>query len=256
MLNKNFVLTTIIVAIIIAGISLRVYYKKRAIKPDSNTLIVGTNAEFPPFEYIENDKLTGFDIDLLEEIAKRMGKKLEIKDMPFSTLIAQLQMGGIHLIAAGLTPTKERAEHAFFTQNYVNGEPFIIVSPATKTPLLTIENLKNKNVIVNDGFTADAYLSQFPEIVLNRLPTMADAFLALTSGRADAFVTAKNTIKPFFDQYGSEKFVTSPIEGTNEPAAFAISKQYPELVEHINKVLEEMEEDGSLEAFKRKWNLV
>ncbi len=255
MLNKNLVLITIFVSAIIAGISLHTYFKQRSIKSDNTILIVGTNAEFPPFEYIENDKLVGFDIDLLQEIAKRMGKRLEIKDMPFSTLISQLQMGGIHLIAAGLTPTKERAEHVLFSHNYLAGEPLIIVSLATKTPLKNIDDLKTKEIIVNDGFTADLYLSTLPEITLKRLPSVADAFLALTSGRGDAFVTAHNTVKPFFDQYGSEKFMISPIEGTNEPAAFAISKQHPELVEQINKVLEEMQEDGSLEAFKRKWHL-
>lgn len=253
MLNKNIVLITILASAIIAGISLNRYFKQRTIKPDSTLLIVGTNAEFPPFEYIENDKLIGLDIDLLREIAKRMGKRVEFKDMPFSTLISQLQMGGVHLIAAGLTPTKERAEHVLFSKNYVQGEPLVIVTLATRTPLKTIEDLKAKDVIVNDGFTAASYLSSFPEITLKRLPTVADAFLALTSQRGDAFVTAYNTIKPFFDQYGSEKFMATPIEGTHEPAAFAISKKHPELVEQINIILKDMEEDGSLEAFKRKW---
>lgn len=255
MLNKNIVLATIFASAIIAGISLNKYFKHRAIKPDSTVLVVGTNAEFPPFEYIENDKLIGFDIDLLQEIAKRMGKRLEIKDMPFSTLIAQLQMGGIHLIAAGLTPTAERAEHVLFSHKYISGDPLLMVTLATKTPLTNIEDLKTKEVIVNDGFTADLYLSKLPEIALKRLPTVADAFLALTSGRGDVFVTAYNTVKPFFDQYGSENFMTTPIKDTNEPAALAISKQHPELVQQINKVLEEMQEDGSLEAFKRKWHI-
>lgn len=255
MLNKNIVIVTIVVASIVAGLSLNRYMKQRTRKLDSTVLIVGTNAEFPPFEYIEHDKLIGFDIDLLQEIAQRMGKRLEIKDMPFSTLISQLQMGAIQLIAAGLTPTKERAEHVLFTHNYISGDPLVIVTLATKTPLKNVDALKNKDVIVNDGFTADLYLSAQSDIQLKRLPSVADAFLALTTGRGDAFVTAYNTVKPFFDQYGSENFITTPIEGTHESAALAISKKHPELAEQINKILAEMHDDGSLEALKRKWHL-
>ena len=88
-----------------------------------------------------------------------MGKRLEIKDMPFSTLISQLKFGAIQLIAAGLTPTKERAEHVLFTNNYTSGDPLVIVTLATKTPFKNVDDLKNKDVIVNDGFTAELYLS-------------------------------------------------------------------------------------------------
>ena len=232
------------------------YNKKRHCTLDDSCLIVGTSAEFPPFEYIEHDTLTGFDIDLINEIAKRLGKKVVIKDMPFATLLTQLTFGSLHLIAAGLTPTQERAQQVLFSKNYTAGEPLVIVTRANHIPLKTVANLKGQNVIVNDGFSAEAYLSsQFPEITLRRLPTVADAFLALNSGRADAFVTAATTVKPFFDQYGSEHFITTPIPGTSEPAAFAISKKYSDLVERVNTALQEMQEDGSLETLKRKWHL-
>lgn len=254
MLNKKMVLI-IISAIAITFFSLKWYQKTKTVLPNTNTLIIGTSAEFPPFEFIENGVLVGFDIDVIEEIAKRMDKTLAINDMPFITLIPQLQMGSIQLIAAGLTPTPERAEQVLFSQNYTGGDQLLIVTLAKKQPLTTLDALKGKEVIVNDGFSAEAYLSSIPEILLKRLPTVADAFLALTTGRADAFVTAFNTVKPFFDQYGSEHFNTIPIAGTSEPAAFAISKQHPELVTKINTVLQKMHEDGSLEALKRKWHI-
>ena len=256
MLNKKIVLIIVISAIIITFFSLRWYQKTTTVLPETNSLIVGTAAEFPPFEFIENGVITGFDIDLIEEVAKRMGKQLKIHDTPFTTLIPQLQMGSIQLIAAGLTPTKERAEQVLFSENYTAGDQLVIVTLAHKQPLTTIDALKCKEVIVNDGFSAEAYLSSIPEILLKRLPTVADAFLALTTERADAFVTAFTTVKPFFDQYGSEHFTISPLEGTSEPAAFAISKKHPELVTRINAVLHEMHEDGSLEALKRKWHLL
>ena len=247
---------TLLSIIILASTALFFYNKKRHHVHDDSYLTVGTSAEFPPFEYIEHDTLTGFDIDLVNELAKRMGKKLIIKDMPFSTLITQLNFGSLHMIAAGLTPTSERAQQVLFSQNYTAGEPLVIVTRAIHAPLKTLADLANQDVIVNDGFSAEAYLSsQYPNIALKRLPTVADAFLALNSGRADAFVTAVTTVKPFFDQYGSENFITTAIPGTSEPAAFAISKKYPELVERINATLQEMQEDGSLETLKRKWHL-
>src|SRR5437016_11928204 len=65
------------------------------------TLIVGTNAEFPPFAFYQERKIVGFDITVLNEIARRLGKKVSIKDLPFDALIPEIQLNKIHLIIGG-----------------------------------------------------------------------------------------------------------------------------------------------------------
>lgn len=232
------------------------YTKKEPIEKDNSTLVIGTAAEFAPFEFIENDLIVGFDIDLIRQLAQRIGKKLEIHDLPFTTLIPQLQMGKIHAIIAGMTPTKERAESVLFTHKYINGDPMLIVSLKNKPQITALTNLNGKEVIVNEGFSSDVYLSKNnPEIRLKRLATIADAFMALRAGKGDAFVISKNTLQPFFEKYDRAEFNIFEIPGSQESAAIAVSKKYPDLREQLNKALDQMKQDGSLEGLKRKWKL-
>ncbi len=219
-----------------------------------NVLIVGTNAEYAPFSFVQGKTITGFDIDLIEEIAKRLNKTVQLHDMPFDGLVPALQLGTIQIIAAGITPTPERAERILFTKPYLTGDQLIIVSRAD-APLKTIDQLKSKKVAVNEGFTADYYMSKIKGPELIKFATAIESFMTLESGRVDALVAAQNTIKPFLEHYGADKFSISPIPATTDEYALAISKKYPELLEPIQKALDDMAADGTLEKLKKKWGL-
>ncbi len=219
-----------------------------------NVLLVGTNAEYAPFSFVQGKTVTGFDIDLIEEVAKRLGKTVQLQDMPFDGLISSLQLGTIQVIAAGITPTAERAERILFTKPYLTGDQLLIVSRAD-APLKTVEQLKGKNVAVNEGFTADYYMSKISGIELTKFATAIESFMTLESGRVDALVAAKNTVKPFLDHYGAQNFSVSPIPGTTDEYALAISKQNPELLEPIQNAIDDMAADGTLEKLKAKWGL-
>lgn len=217
-------------------------------------ILVGTSADFKPFSFKDiNGTITGFDIDLTQEIVNRLGKTMEIQDMAFDLLIPQLQMGNIYLIAAGMTPTKERSERVIFTAPYLTGDPLWIVTLKSNT-VSGIKDLEHKNVIVNQGYTADIYLSKIPTINLQRLPSIADALLALNSGRAFAFVTAANSVRELLEQY-PDKYTISPIEDTDESSALAIAPDYPDLAFAIKSTLQNMENDGSLRMLKEKWHV-
>lgn len=100
--------------------------------PASETLsgdkvILGTNASFPPFEYVEGKNIVGFDITMGEKIAKTAGKKLEVMDMAFDSLIPALQSGTIDFIAAGMSVTEERKKNVDFSVPYFASEQVIIV---------------------------------------------------------------------------------------------------------------------------------
>lgn len=250
-----------IIIALIMGTSFILWYKaeKKIITPTPiDTIIVGTNAEFQPFSFKENDDITGFDIDVITEVLKRLNKQMIIKDMPFDALIPEIQLGNIHVIAAGITPTPERAQRALFTRPHLAaGNPLVIISLPT-LPLTSLDDLAGKTVVVNEGYVADSYMSEQPEIHLIRLSSAAvsDGMLALESNRADAFVTALYSIKPYFEKHNQSNFSVTPIQATEETSAFAISKHYPELRDYIQMTLDRMKEDGSLDALKKKWNLV
>jgi len=240
--------------IAVTAMSVWHFTKKRVKSEKENILIVGTNAEYRPFSFVENNQIVGLDIDVIKEVAQRMGKNLQLKDMSFVALIPEIQLGKIHVIAAGMSPTEKRAQQLFFTEPYYDGDPLVIISKKDK-PIDSIEKLTDKTVVVNEGFTADSYISQVQGPNIVRLASVADAFLTLASDRADAFISSTASIQPFFEQHGKESFYIVTLPDTEEKAALAISKKYPELYEQMQQVLREMKEDGTLDNLKQKWKL-
>lgn len=224
-------------------------------------LNVGTSSDFPPFSFRDKtDEIIGFDIDVIKEIVKRLNLKMELIDRPFSMLIPQIQIGQIDVIAAGMTPSPEREKNLRFTKPYLNENPLVIVTLKDKTPKIkNIEDLKGKSVIVNTGYVSDMYVSKFPEIQLIRLPKVTDAMIALEHNKADAFVTANLTLKPYNIELGTKdntKFNVTLIEDTTETSALGVSKKISdELFEKIQAALDEMEKDGTLKAIKLKWKM-
>jgi len=246
-----------LIAIVSAAIWYRAQQTPTSVAP-SNTVIVGINSEFPPFAFKEGDMFTGFDIDVIQEVFKRLKKEIIFRDMPFDALIPEIQIGNIHVIAAGMTPTEERAQRTLFTHPHLTGDPLVIISMKThEIPLTTLTDLEGKTVVVNEGYTADSFMSEQPGVELLRLSSalVSDGMLALQSGRADAFVTASHSIKPYFEKYDRNNFNITPIPGTEETSAFAVSKYYPDLRRDIQVTLNEMEQDGTLASLKTKWNL-
>lgn len=246
----------IVVALVVSIIAARYFANRTATTKNTEqyVLIVGTNSEYAPFSFMENGALSGFDIDLVNEIAHRLGKTVDWHDMPFDALIPAIQTGSINIIASGITPTPERAQRVLFTKSYLKGDPLLIVSRAEK-PLKTIEQLTGKSVAVNEGFTADTYMAQIKGPELVRFASPMESFMALDSNRVDALVAAQNNVKPFIAHYPQGKFAVSQIPNTSDEYALAISKQNPELLEPIQKALDEMTADGTLENLKKKWKL-
>lgn len=218
----------------------------------ASPLIVGTNAEFPPFAYIENKTIIGFDIEVAKEVAKHLGNEVQFKDMPFDALIPDLVLGHVDFVAAGMSYTEERAQRVSFTKSYLSEDPFVIFSKGQK---MSLEDLSGKTVVVIEGFTSDLFMSSKKDVNLIRLPTQADGFMAIKSGRADAFVTAKSTVNSFTEKQDASAFYIQEIENTGESCALAVPKNKPQMLADVQNALDEMEKDGTMQQLKTKWKL-
>ncbi|OGB83408.1 hypothetical protein A3F66_02380 [candidate division TM6 bacterium RIFCSPHIGHO2_12_FULL_32_22] len=247
----------ILITAIIAIVSI-LFFKtnndKSVKKINDEILIVGTSADFAPFSFLENNEIVGFDIDIAKEIAKKLNMPIEIVNRSFDMLIPEIQLGNIQLIAAGMSSTPEKAKQVLFTEPHLKGTNLIAISKKN-TIINSFDELKNEAVIVNGGYTSDLYLSKFEGINLKRLPTVADAFLALNSGQGTAFVTAENTVKHFFKKYGKENFNIYVLKNSSEDTALAVSKQSIELYLKINNAMQNLIKDGTIEKLKEKWEL-
>ncbi len=239
------------------------YVKKPAAQEDHTILNVGTNAEYQPFSFLDNnDEIVGLDIDIAKEVCNRLGKKCVLHSLSFDALIPEIQLGTIHMIAAGMSPTPERAERVFFTKPHLVGQPLVMVYRADFP--FTQQEKNNKEVAlahhriaVNQGYVADSFVTQkeCPHIVRLAGSSVSEGLLALKSNQADLYIVGEVAIKPFFEQDTEHLFAMEPIEGTQEKTALAVSKHYQELYKNVEEVLVAMQEDGTIAALIKKWNI-
>ncbi|MBS1987123.1 amino acid ABC transporter substrate-binding protein [Candidatus Dependentiae bacterium] len=220
----------------------------------SDTIIVGTNAEYQPFSFLRDGTIVGFDIDVAKEVVKRLGKNIEIIDMPFDMLLPCLQMGTVQIIAAGISPKPSRAKHVLFTKPYFENDPLLVITPKKDAPITTLDQLDGKTVVVNDGYTADSYMSERKNVRIQRLATPAQALLALSSGRADAYVAATSSVQRFLATHPDE-YNTYTIGDTSDTYALVISPEHAALLQPIQDALDGMLKDGSIDALKKTWGL-
>jgi len=224
-------------------------------KRNEGVLVVGTSDDYPPYTFNENGKIVGFDIDLARAVADRLGKKICVKSMNFSILLLELDRGVVDLLAAGITPRKT-SFNVKFTEPYIAGDPFIVISRVPYASDISVEDLFGKTVVVNEGYTSDFFLSQYPCINLVRLETVAEAILALKTGKAEFFVVAKTVIDPFFSTNPSFSFPHTLLRDLTESYAFVLSGKEKKLFNDVQKALNDLTLDGTVEMLKRKWNLL
>jgi len=251
---KQLLLLPLLLLIAVAGYIFYARQKKAVVDAIPKTIIVGTSADFKPFSCIENGVIVGFDIDVMREAAQRIGAQIELRDMPFDLLIPQLQVGNIHVIAAGMTPTPERAKRILFSIPFLEGDTLWVVTQKNN-PVKHLDELKGKIIVVNQGYTADRYMSAKEGVSVMRLGTVADALLALNNGRVFAFVTARNCLEPYFETHNRADYNFFAITDAQEDVALAISPYYKKLAVALDTALTAMKHDGTLESLNKKWKL-
>lgn len=254
-MNRSLWLIISILIISTATLWFRQLYRQR-LPEVPELIIIGTSADYPPFCFKENGEIVGFDIDVAKEVCMRLKKPCKFQDMPFELLIPQLQNGSIHLAAAGITPTQERLQRTLFSTPYLTKDPLVVLSLATQPIIKTFDDLKKASVVVNQGYNADVFMTKLNLQNIIRLPTIASAISTLQNGKANAFVTTLNTIKPIFDLYKETSFAPLfIIEDANESTALAISPLYQKFSNRVDIIINQMLNDGTIEKMKQKWHI-
>lgn len=250
---KNIIL--IITAVILVGIPYKRYWIQQP--KDQSVLVVGTSADYPPFESIDvkNGQIVGFDIDVLNQVANRLGKKLVIQDMPFATLIFALRAGEIDLIAAGMSPTPRRSKFVQFSDTYLDEDSFVIITKKGKFEPASLDDLVGKNVVVNSGHTAEAFMAKQQGVNLIRLKDVSLGLVSLQVGSADAFVSTGSVFRSILKKKNTMELAVLPLAGTGDNCAFALKLDNHKLGYAINEALSDMKQDGTLEQLKHKWNV-
>lgn len=221
---------------------------------DSSVLRVATSYDYPPYTFVQNGMIVGFDIDLIKIVADKINKKVEIAGMPFSALIFSLFADDVDVIASAMSPTPRRKKFVLFSDSYLQADPLVIVSKNNKN--YQISDLALASVVVNTGFVADTYMSNQVVGNLVRLATPASALLALDSGSVDVWVTAQSSARAMLSRMkDAQRFTISSIDGTSDDYAFVVNPHNHELLHEINGTLSELKNDGTITMLQSRWGI-
>ena len=213
------------------------------------TLIMATNAEFPPYEYKDGSDIVGIDVEIAQAIADDLGRELVIKDMDFDAIIAAVQSGKADVGIAGLTVDEDRLANVNFSEPYTTAAQVVIIKEGFKAA--SPNDLKGKKIGVQLGTTGDAYAEDIKDAEVERYDTGIEAVQALLQDMIDAVIIDREPAKVFVSQ--SEGLIILDEEFTVEDYAVAISKSNTELLESINKSLEKLKNSGKLQEIIDKY---
>ncbi len=218
---------------------------------DADTLTMATNAEFPPFEYLEGEEIVGADVDMAEALAEELGMKLEIVNIDFDAALTGAATGKYDMAVAGVTATDERRENMNFSDNYYQASQAIIVMADSE--IKKAEDLKGKTVSCQEGTTGEQYLLD-EGYQIQSYKTGAEAISALTAGKVDA-VVIDNAVATALSEKQKGKTVVLEEALTEESYAIALKLGNDELTEKINGVLKTLKESGKLAEIFTKYDL-
>ena len=217
-------------------------------------LIMATNAYFAPYEYYEGDKIIGIDAEIAEAIANKLGLTLEIKDMNFDTIITAVNAGDADIGVAGMTVTPDRQLEVDFSISYANGVQSIIVKEGS--PITCADDLyadgANYKVGVQLGTTGDTYCTgDFGKDRVTQYANGNEAIVALLGGDIDCVVIDNQPALNFVAN--NEGLMILETAYTDEDYAIAIKKGNTQLRDAIDKAIQELTADGTIDKILKKY---
>jgi len=247
---------------------------------DENTLVMATNAAFPPYEFKDGDKFAGIDVEIAEAIAEKLGMKLEIADVEFGSIIGGVQKGKYDFGMAGMTVTEKRKESVNFSTTYATGIQVIIVKDGSDIESLDSVfefdaegnpvALKNTDIKVGvqQDTTGDIYCSDditnwgFNDVEEDgtiktdrvvRYKAGAEAVAALKAGKIDCVIIDNEPAKSFVKANDGIHILEGDNEYAIEDYAICVAKENKDLLEKINKALDELKKDGTIDKIVAKY---
>ncbi|MBY0465588.1 MAG: glutamine ABC transporter substrate-binding protein [Burkholderiales bacterium] len=216
-----------------------------------NALRVGTDATFPPMEFVENDKRTGFDIELVEAIGKAMGRPIEWVDIDFKGLIPGLMSKRFDMAVSAIYITDERKKVVDFTDAYYAGGLVVMVKE-NNAAIQKLTDLNGKKVSVQVGTKSVGYLTQhYPAVQRVEVEKNQEMFSLVEIGRADAAVTGKPAAYQYVRTRPGLRVLSEQL--TTEEYGMALRKDTPELTKAVNAAIAKLKADGTYAAIEKKW---
>ncbi len=223
---------------------------------DDNVLVMGTSADYPPYEFVDtavSDEIIGFDIDIANYIADKLGFELKIEDMDFNGLVPSLTNNRVDFVLAGMTPTPERQENVDFSDIYYVAQQTIVTKQ--DSGITSLDDLAGKTLGVQLGSIqvglANDIAEEVGDIEITELNRINDLIQELKSNRIDAAIIE--------DTVGEGHIAVNPeltsfiIEDESEAGSAIAFPKDSELRDQFNEILQEMFENGKMDELVMKW---
>ena len=213
-------------------------------------LIMATNAEFPPYEYYDGDKIVGIDAEVAQLLADKLGLELEIKDIDFNSIVPGVQSNKYDIGMAGMTVTEDRLKKVSFSDSYATGVQVVIVPE--NSDIKGLEDLEGKMIGVQEATTGDIYASdEFGDENVTKYQNGALAVEGLKTGKVDCVIIDNEPAKAYVDANEGLKILET--EYKVEDYAICVNKENTELLEKINKAMDELIESGEFQKVVDKY---
>lgn len=203
-------------------------------------LYVGTNAEFKPYEYLEGDKIVGFDIDLMNKLGEKLGYEIKWIDMNFDSLLISLQLKKIDAVIAGMSATEERKKAAAFSIPYLFFKSGHLVLVNENSTFTSKGDLKGKTAGVQMGSIQEGFakkIGAIPKLYSN----FTSALMELQNGKVDSVIIAENTGNEFLKTMKNIKKI-DVIDDSKPGTSIAFRKSDEKLAQEFSKAIMKLKE--------------
>lgn len=240
----------ILKVMISVGLCAVVFTLSGCVHASKQSLIMATNAEFPPYEYYdENNNIVGIDVEIAQAIADELGCKLEIIDMDFGSIIPAIVNGKADIAVAALSVTEEKLEQINFSEPYATASQLIIVQEGSS--ISSVSDLSGKRIGVQIYTTGEVYASDIEDTTIERYNKGSDAVDALIAGDIDAVVIDGEPAKVFVEENAGLVMIDEPL--TEEEYAIGVSKDNSRLLKNVNSAIESLKQSGKLDRIMEKY---
>ena len=217
-----------------------------------DVVIVATNPEYPPFEYVEGDATVGYDIDLFDAIAKKAGFEYEIEPMAFDAVVSAVATNPNTVGLSGISITDERKLSVNFSEGYINAGLVVIVK--ADSGYTTTDDLKGKLIGVQQGTTSDFAAEEITGMEnVQRFGTFLNAVMELSQNKIDAVIIDKPVGQAIMASLNDPSLAMVDMGLQADWYGIAVNKDNVELLDKINAALAELEAEGYFDELAVKY---
>lgn len=215
-------------------------------KKNKNEIVMVTEAGFAPYEYYDNNKIVGVDVEIAKEIASALGKKLVIKDVYFDAIINEIKSRKADFALAGMSVNEERKKQVDFSNTYIISKQIVIVR--NDSDIKNISQINNKKIAVQLGTIADSYVTDnniTKDIVRQKkYLSMAED---LKAGKVDLIIMDELPGKKIVEN--NENLIILDGFVFEDNYAIAVKKGNTQLLNKINEVIDNLKNSGKIDEY-------